>query len=573
MNIAQWYAVSVAAVSACLLIHRIGSLAANFFVSRFQVLALKKLVYPLLRRRYFGSVTRFQGLMVGSYIVINGFCMGIGIKNTGDLLLRSGTMAAINMIPLFLGGRTSVLANFLGISVHTYYLAHHWIGRVVILQSLLHVVLVIATGKPWTFDSSQISGISVSLSQMGLEFLTIRPVGFSAGAAPPSLIVLRSQINHIRIPDSIFIIVDSESGLATFEGSVLQSGAALEPQDKSGCDNALYGHLHTERRWRHENDNSDGNGATSAPWASHPFVVAWWDAPMAARSLSFLIRPQSGITSELITRKSVRTVTLDGPYGKDLHLDSYETVILVAKGIGIAGILPYIRHMTDRKVLPDEYWAYQYRRGLITRKIDVYWVLEDNDQEEWASDWIKDLHELDGENLILTFSCFYPYKETKPPPVPNSSHWRFLYQKEALPIIESLMLKRIQRSPGKTKVAVCAQADFSDSIRGTVLKAMNEYQDIEFAETEFQPQGVRQAYPGIHKLERDDVEMHRMVTRSRPTRMLRSSRLSSQDDEKRLVKTHSGMSSKLETLDEKSERSMDLGPQSPTIRRDVADIV
>ena len=36
-----------------------------------------------------------------------------------------------------------MLSDFMGISLHSYYLAHHWIGRVVILQSLIHVGLVI----------------------------------------------------------------------------------------------------------------------------------------------------------------------------------------------------------------------------------------------------------------------------------------------------------------------------------------------------------------------------------------------------------------------------------------------
>jgi hypothetical protein len=87
--------------------------------------------------------------------------MGLGIKTMSDLLVCSGLMDSINLIPLFLGGRTNVLANYVGISLHTYYIAHHWLGRLVIFQSLLHVALVIASGKPWTFDSSQISGISV----------------------------------------------------------------------------------------------------------------------------------------------------------------------------------------------------------------------------------------------------------------------------------------------------------------------------------------------------------------------------------------------------------------------------
>ncbi len=56
-----------------------------------------------------------------------------------------------------------MIANTLGTSIHTYYLMHHWIGRIVIIQGLLHVGLVVASNPIWTFDSFQISGISVKL--------------------------------------------------------------------------------------------------------------------------------------------------------------------------------------------------------------------------------------------------------------------------------------------------------------------------------------------------------------------------------------------------------------------------
>lgn len=140
---------------------------------------------------------------------------------------------------------------------------------------------------------------------------------------------------------------------------------------------------------------------TGRRFQSHPYVAAWWDYPLEASTLSFLIQPQGGISAELVNRTYVKRVLLDGPYGKDLCLDNYETVILVARGIGVAGILPYARHMTDRKVLPNEPWSRQYRRGLITRNIDVYWVLEDNTQEDWVSDWMKDLHDLDEKNVTI----------------------------------------------------------------------------------------------------------------------------------------------------------------------------
>lgn len=132
---------------------------------------------------------------------------------------------------------------------------------------------------------------------------------------------------------------------------------------------------------------------------AHPFVIAWWDDTMRATEISFLIEPSSGLSSKLIGRDSLRKVVMDGPYGKNLRLEDFETVILVAKGIGIAGIIPYVRSLTYRRVNKDKHHE-SYRRGMITRKIDLYWVLEDNCQEEWVPDWLVDLKMRDSENVV-----------------------------------------------------------------------------------------------------------------------------------------------------------------------------
>lgn len=52
-------------------------------------------------------------------------------------------MAIINMVPLFLGGRTNPVADALGISIQSYYFAHNWIGRVAIVEALIHSVIVL----------------------------------------------------------------------------------------------------------------------------------------------------------------------------------------------------------------------------------------------------------------------------------------------------------------------------------------------------------------------------------------------------------------------------------------------
>ncbi|RDL41166.1 uncharacterized protein BP5553_01145 [Venustampulla echinocandica] len=272
---------------------------------------------------------------------------------------------------------------------------------------------------------------------------------------------------------------------------------------------------------------------------AHPYVITWWDDSFSAMNLSFLIQPHNGISSELAARNSIQSVIIDGPYGKDLQLENYETVILIAKGIGIAGIIPYARHMTYRRTSKGKDHE-AYRRGLLTRKLD----------------------------LILTFSCFYPHKKTQPPPVTGDAHWTFIYEEEAIPIIEGLMTKQIQRSPGKTIITACGDAEFSSSIRSTVLKAMDEYQGVEFVETEFQPQDVPKVHPGIHsKIKEDtgDIEMDarsiaRHVDRRRRAGQSQALATPKAGDRLRLMKSYSGVSAKLRTLEE-VEESVDDGIQ------------
>ncbi|KAJ5767293.1 uncharacterized protein N7511_004909 [Penicillium nucicola] len=56
-----------------------------------------------------------------------------------ELRGRSGTLAVLNMVPLFLlAGRNNPLISILHISFDTYNLLHRWLGRMVVLESVVH---------------------------------------------------------------------------------------------------------------------------------------------------------------------------------------------------------------------------------------------------------------------------------------------------------------------------------------------------------------------------------------------------------------------------------------------------
>lgn len=90
-------------------------------------------------------------------------------------------------------------------------------------------------------------------------------------------------------------------------------------------------------------------------------------------------------------------VRLDGPYGERLGLGRFELVMLVADGEGIAGVLSLALSILSRRKYDEEDKAQGSRSRLYcdkTRKVDLIWRLQDNEQVEWASTYFKALSDI-----------------------------------------------------------------------------------------------------------------------------------------------------------------------------------
>lgn len=90
--------------------------------------------------------SRFQGILVVLYFASQiAYCvlLDYGANEKAALVAelrgRSGTLAVLNMVPLFiLAGRNNPLITILHVSFDTYNLLHRWLGRIVVLESVVH---------------------------------------------------------------------------------------------------------------------------------------------------------------------------------------------------------------------------------------------------------------------------------------------------------------------------------------------------------------------------------------------------------------------------------------------------
>lgn len=101
----------------------------------------KWLLYTVVHPRLTGSsdVTILAGSIIIMFIIANIVGCVIGIHNTSDLSSRLARMAVTNLAILYLGGSPNVLVDKgVRISNNEYYLLHRWIGRVTLVEGLVH---------------------------------------------------------------------------------------------------------------------------------------------------------------------------------------------------------------------------------------------------------------------------------------------------------------------------------------------------------------------------------------------------------------------------------------------------
>lgn len=96
----------------------------------------RHLVHPL----FFWRLTRWQALLMVTYLSLNVLVLALFLQSRGDLQRRAALLSTINLTPLFVGTPLSPLVDAWNIAPRTHLLWHYLVGVAVTVEGLVHGV-------------------------------------------------------------------------------------------------------------------------------------------------------------------------------------------------------------------------------------------------------------------------------------------------------------------------------------------------------------------------------------------------------------------------------------------------
>ncbi|OTB08445.1 hypothetical protein M426DRAFT_51954 [Hypoxylon sp. CI-4A] len=473
--------------------------------------------------------TRFQFLFLAGYFATNvAFCVvNIPFADSftdacKQLRNRSGTLATVNMIPLFvMAGRNNPLISLLGMSFDTFNLLHRWFGRIVVLEAVCHTFAFWAA-------SAQTSGWAGALNTTITKPFML--YGFVATIAFVVIFFQAASISRHAFYES-FKILHIIAAAVSVAGLWYHLQLADLPQIKlllpvisvwigdrflrfarlayhnfgnGGTktlvealpDNAVRVTVTMARPWTFK----PGQHAylympAISFWQSHPFSVAWSEEAedlkgdslamnrqdvlaMRKTSMSFVIRGRTGMTHTLYERAAARpegrlltTCWVEGPYGGEHMLHSYGTVMLFAGGVGITHAVPHVRDLVAG-----------YANGTVAaRKVVLVWTIQSPEHLEWIRPWMTEILAMDKRRDVLRIMLFVSRpRSTKEIHSPSATVQMF----PGRPNIQTLISMEAEQQVGTMGVTVCGPGALSDEVRQAVRG--RQYDScIEFIEEAF----------------------------------------------------------------------------------------
>lgn len=499
------------------------------------------LIAPLFRKRHMREYKLSQAMNIGTlpsriqtfwllgYFVINlATCLVFVHWDMDkevwltDLCNRTGTISTLNLIPLFLfAGRNNPFIKLLDISFDNYNLMHRWMGRVVIIEAILHGGFwlarevmeggwhSIAPQMADTADNMVLTG-TIGACAFGAILLQSPSVlrhafyevflGVHQVLAMLSVVVVWIHLKENKQQQlvlgavicwgvervyRIFLIIRTNIGQGVTHAEV----EALPGE-------ALKITLRMARPWKFRPGQHVYLYMPSVGlWTSHPFSVAWSEEAnrdidekgltlgskdvlaKKATTMSLIARARTGFTGQMWSKaerskdnKFVTTAFVEGPYGNK-NFQSYGTVMLFAAGIGITQQVPQVRDLVRA-----------YANGTCaTRKVVLVWIIQSPEHLEWIRPWMTEILGMEKRRDILKILLFVTRpRSTKEIHSPSATVQMY----PGRPNVGALVDKEQENQVGAMAVSCCGVGSLSDDLRRAVRDRC-EITEIDFSEETF----------------------------------------------------------------------------------------
>lgn len=168
MDITQWYAVALAAIAALSIVFYILGILIGFLRTYTTYPFLKHVFYPRVHK-YIRGTTRYHALLVVALLVGNVVCL---MNDRTKVLQRTGLLSVVNLVPLALGSHMNSIVSSCGLGYEAYNVIHRWMGRVAVIEGVIHVILAMVSQTPNLHLSTQVAALVVSPHSLRRRLLT-----------------------------------------------------------------------------------------------------------------------------------------------------------------------------------------------------------------------------------------------------------------------------------------------------------------------------------------------------------------------------------------------------------------
>jgi hypothetical protein len=452
-----------------------------------------------------------------------------------ELRGRSGSLAVVNMVALvILAGRNNPLISILQISFDTYNLLHRWIGRTVVIESIIHTIAwayVKYAASGWyglgemiRTDPFSTYGTVGTICMILILFTTPSPLRHAFYETFLNIhiilaisamigIWLHLKISHLpQLPTmtAIILLFIAERTARVVrlvyynysERSWTTATIKALPGDASRVTLHLPKYVEIK-----PGTHAYLRFATLNAWESHPFSIAWVQhqavyqpsSPMSSSSkalesqekqltkidksksttdVSFVIHAQTGMTKRLFdaaagnpSRQITLRAAFEGPYAGHHSLDSYGHTVLFAGSSGITHQMGYIKHLLQG-----------YTNGIVvTRKILLVWIIREMEHMEWVRDWMNEILAMPDRKALLTMKVFVT-RPKNPRDIVSPS--KTLQMFAGRPNVRQLLKTEVGNQTGAMCVTVCGPGSLADNVREAVREVQDEG-TVDFIEESF----------------------------------------------------------------------------------------